>query len=344
MLGAGERAYAYGKACGIIGKSFVGKRVRSLENVSRLSELDRLIFPASSQNLPEKELLIDIEGRIISRSVNSIISIVKCFSVVPEFFSLLVRSYEYADLKSAIIGALEKEVKAPAHADLGPFQTVNFGAWPDIPGMIKKTEFAFLLDSKDVFDEKQGFVLLQTALDRHYYNTLWKSLFSLPVNDRRTAEKILSAEISIRNSGWALRLRRYYGMQANEVKPHLIDIRVKRKVMHGSSSLSEEAVCSLEYPLDNFAPWSSWRWKEFLNPDSGGKLWQADPRYFQNTSSRYLYRLAKNNFRLHPFSLDTVFCFIKLKQFEEDILTSSSEGLGMGMSGRDVLSLLGVEL
>jgi len=38
--------------------------------------------------------------------------------------------------------------------------------------------------------------------------------------------------------------------------------------------------------------------------------------------------------------LDSCFCFIKLKQFEEDLLTSYAEGLGMGMSGKDVLAML----
>ena len=40
---------------------------------------------------------------------------------------------------------------------------------------------------------------------------------------------------------------------------------------------------------------------------------------------------------------DAAACFIKLKQFEEDLLTSVAEGLGLGMSGRDVFSLLEVE-
>jgi vacuolar-type H+-ATPase subunit C/Vma6 len=48
-------------------------------------------------------------------------------------------------------------------------------------------------------------------------------------------------------------------------------------------------------------------------------------------------------FRRRPFSIDTAFCFIKLKQFEEDVLTSVAEGLGMGMSGEDIFAVLEVE-
>jgi len=107
--------------------------------------------------------------------------------------------------------------------------------------------------------------------------------------------------------------------------------------------LAKEALDCLDFQLDNYSDWSSWRWKDFLNPPFEARHWQADPRFFQNAASRYLYSLARHNFRLNPSSLDTVFCFIKLKQFEEDVLTSSAEGLGIGMSVRDTISMLGVE-
>jgi len=368
MIDFGERSYTYAKASGIISKSFVGKRVRDLEKAGRLSELDRLVFPASAKNLPEKELLRDLEKRIIDREVNSIISIVKCFSHPPEFFKLLIRGYEYADLLSAINASVDKERNAPAHVDLGRFQTVHFEAWPDIPKMIEGTAFVFLLEKlkkikndKGSFSEKQGFSL-QSALDQHYYTALWKALFSLHENDRQIAERILSDEISLKNASWALRLRTFYQMPAKEVKQHLVDIpeekhgasarylrvwrhesALERKPRDVSASLVHEAVVSLDYQLDDYSDWSSWRWKEFLNPPVEGRHWQADPRFFQNAASRYLYNLARHNFRFSPSSLDSTFCFIKLKQFEEDILTSSVEGLGIGMPVKDTLSMLGVE-
>ena len=161
-----EKSYAYSKACGIIGKSFVGKRIWKLESVGRLSELDRMVFPDTSRDLPEKELLVDLENRIISRAVHSIISIVNCFYDPPEFFTLLLRSYEYADLKSAILSVFDKEKSPPAHTDLGRFQTVHFLKWPDIAAMIKDTEFSFLLNEKDLLKQKD--VTLETVVDIHY--------------------------------------------------------------------------------------------------------------------------------------------------------------------------------
>jgi vacuolar-type H+-ATPase subunit C/Vma6 len=356
----GERAYSYAKACGITGKSFIGKRVRSLERVGRLTELDSMVFPESPGNLPEKELLLDLEKRIISRSVQSIISIVDCFSKPAEFLLLLIRGYEYADLLNALNAYMEKDKSAPAYTNLGRFQTVRFKAWPDVKAMIQGTAFDFLLSDSilpDFSNEKKSIpkvehgdktkrsFSLQSLLDKHYYNALWCSLFSLPARDRNAAVRILSEEISLKNCSWVLRLRTYYGMSSDEVKTHLVDIPEGGKKNQGKSrrSLAKDALECLEFPLDNFSAWSSWRWKELLNPLSGARQWHADPRHFQNAASRHLYHLARQFFRANPSSLDSIYCFIKLKQFEEDVLTSSAEGLSVGMSGRDVLSMLGVE-
>ncbi|AEF80719.1 V0D/AC39 family V-type ATPase subunit [Leadbettera azotonutricia] len=343
MPGAGERAFAYAKACGIMGKSFVGKRVSHLGNITRLSELDRLVFPDTSRDLPEKELLVDLEGRLIKRAADAIIAIVDSFRKPPELLSLLIRSYEYADLKTALNavsgGEIPAEQAKPGFTDLGRFSTINFAAWPNIPAMIKGTEFEFLLNRQGEMDKEKPGISIQAELDRHYYESLWKSLKKLPAGDRRVSERILAEEISLRNAVWALRLRTYYRMQADEVRSHLIDINAA--IQGKAVSLAADAFDSLDRVLDNRQAWKGWKRSEFLNPDMGE--WKLDPRYFQNTASQYLYRLARRSFRSNPASLDTVFCFIKIKQFEEDILTSSAEGLGLGMASREIFGMLGVE-
>ncbi|GHU66250.1 hypothetical protein FACS189447_06730 [Spirochaetia bacterium] len=343
MPGAGERAFAYAKACGIIGKSFVGKRVSSLGNITRLSELDRLVFPDASRDLPEKELLVDLEGRLIKRAVDSIIAIADSFRKPPELLSLLIRSYEYADLKTvlniAASGELPAEQTRPNFTDLGHFGTINNAAWPNIPMMIKGTEFEFLLNRKGELDREKTGISIQAELDRRYYEALWISLRKLPAKDRRASERILAEEISLRNAVWVLRLRTYYGMKASEVRSHLIDINAT--IQGKTVSLAADAFDALDRLLDNRQAWNGWKRADFLNPDTGE--WKADPRYFQNTASQYLYRMARRSFRSNPASLDTVFCFIKIKQFEEDVLTSSAEGLGLGMASREVFGMLGVE-
>jgi vacuolar-type H+-ATPase subunit C/Vma6 len=337
MPAGGERAYVYAKACGIIGRSFTGKRIPRLRAVTRLSELERLVFPLPARDLPGRELLKDLERRIAGRAVKQILTIVDSFARPPELLIRLLRVYEYSDLKTCLNLISAGEKNAPAFTDIGRFRTLRLEAFPDLDAMVRGTEFDLIREKAPALRGGDT-IPAQTALDRRYYTRLWESLRRLPAHDRGAAEKILGEEIALRNCVWALRLRTYYGMEAGEGGEHLLDLPLKSGV-----SAAADAEAALEFPLDSRSAWKGWARESFLNNEKSGESWKADPRFFQNRVSNYLYRLALRLFRRRPFSLDTAFCFIKLKQFEEDLLTGVAEGLGMGMSGEDVLAVLEVE-
>jgi vacuolar-type H+-ATPase subunit C/Vma6 len=323
----------YAKACGILGKSFVSRRIPDLTRPDRLSALDRLVFPGESRELPERELLPDLERRITGRAVSQILSIVSSYARPPEILLRLLRTWEYADLKAALNALVGGETSFPSWTGLGPFGTVRFVAYPDLPAMLKGTEFDFLLDKELNLIRGGDAVKAQTELDRYYYRSLWLALKKLPSRDRTASEQILGEEIALRNCIWALRLRSYYGMSGREVSEHLMDI---------SDSLARDARAMLDFSLDTRSAWEGWKRERFLNPEIPGRLWTVDPRCFQNAAGDYLYKLALRAFRRRPFSIDTAFCFIRIKQYEEDLLTSVAEGLGLGMSGQDVFALLEV--
>ena len=361
MLDAGERAYAYTKACGIIGKSFVGRRINALAGLHSLNELDRLVFPNLRYDLPGQELLVDLEIRIAKRAVKHVLAVINSFVKPPELLVRQLRSYEYSDLKTCL-HCLAGGIKTlPPLNDIGRFRTLRFEAFPDIEAMITGTEFEFVL-RKNLWVIKSGNfdpTPLETDLDLHYYMKLKESLRGLSADDRSFAERILAEEISLRNCVWALRLRSYFKKNASETKKHLMDITMRTGIeeipggLHehrrsGShvkeTALAAEAFEMLELPLDYRLPWQGWRWEKFLNLETPGELWRIDPRYFQNAASEYLYQLALYCFHNMPLAVSAIFCYIKLKQFEEDLLTSIAEGIGLGMPGRDVFKLLEVFL
>jgi vacuolar-type H+-ATPase subunit C/Vma6 len=341
----GERAYAYAKACGITGKSYVGKRLSRLSGLTRLSELDRLVFGKNARDLPERELLVDLEQRIINRTAAQIITLVDSFTKPPELLTLLVRDFEYTDLKRIINALSAGERIPPAYTDIGRFGSINYRAYPNCSLMFKDTEFEFLLEDLLNLSSRNPMVI-QKKLDHHYYTGLWESLFKLAPRDRKSIEGILMEELSLRNAAWALRMRTYYNMSDEEVREYLVFIPAPKDYprRHGShpSTLADDALDTLSLALDNRADWDRWRWVSFLNPRRSGESWVADPRYFQNAAAEHLYRLARHSFRIRPFSLDMTACFIKLKLFEEDLLISVAEGLSLGMGAQDVLELLGV--
>jgi vacuolar-type H+-ATPase subunit C/Vma6 len=330
----------YARACGIIGKSFVGKSIARLGGLTRLSELDRLVFAAEARDLPERELLLDFERRVLNRAADHIISVVDSFHNPPELLVLMTRDFEYADLKRAIAAVAAGEKTAPAFTGIGRFATVDFAAYPRFDRMLLDTEFGFLEeDLKDLSGVSTA--LIQNKLDRHYYTALWDSLSKLAPSDRSSIEHILADELSLRNASWALRLRVYYGMAAEQVRNYLIQGHAGRHGKAGEHTVVDDALASLNMALDNPAEWARWRWAKFLNRSVPGESWTADPRFFQNAAAQHLYRLAWFSFLHRPFALDSVACFIKLKLFEEDLLVSVAEGISMGMGSRETLELMG---
>ena len=332
--------YVYAKACGIIGKSFVGKRISSLAALHSLSEMERLLFPDQHRDLPGRELLADIEGRIIERTVRQIMAIAGSYTQTPEIITRMIRSYEYGDLKICVQHIASGEKKPPRFCDIGRFRTVNFDAFPDMNAMLKNTEFKFLL-SRDLKGLKTGSdtASVETKIDFLFYRGLIESLASLPAEDREITRKMLTDEISLRNCTWALRLRTYYRKMAGEALKHLMDIKLQGEK---SASLAAEAVQSLNFPLDSRSSWQGWKWEQLLNHEQASSHWTADPRHFQNAASGYMYRLAMRCFHRVPLSVSSAFCFIKIKQFEEDLLTSIAEGLALGLDSASVFRLLEV--
>ncbi|MDR3146020.1 MAG: V-type ATPase subunit [Treponema sp.] len=321
----------YAKACGIIGKSFVGKGMTRLTPVTRLSELDRLVFPHNPRDLPERELLRDLESRLEGRAAGRIVSVLNSFSKPPDFLVRLLRAYEYADIKICLTAIAAGESGAPAHIDLGQFGVVNFAAYPDPQGMFRASEFAWICAETLSEATVEGIL---TGLDQRYYRGLWDAMGKLAKRDRSAIEGILREEISLRNAAWALRLRTYYGMDGDSIRKRLISIECP------GPSVEALALSSLSLALDNRGDWQKWKAAGMLNPELPGAPWKADPRYFQNAASVHLYRMCWHTLRRRPFSMDTAACFIKLMLFEEDYLTSVAEGLSLGLAVPDVFAIL----
>ncbi len=331
MTTSGERAYAYAKACGILGKSFIGPRIARLAGIARLSDLDRLIFAAKTVELPERELLVDLERRISRRTIGQILALVANYPRLPDLLERLIRAWEYADVKTALNARSADGISPPESTDLGRLGTVDFSAYPDLKAMLRGTEFDWVAQN-----QTPAAMAVQTELDQRYYHSLWEALRKTPRGERVYTERLLAEEISLKNCAWALRLRVYYDYPEAEIRKNLVDLP------YSGGSLQDDALATLSRAVDQRSEWRGWNREYLLNPEKPGEAWRVDPRCVQNAAANRLYRQARLYFRRRPFTLDSTACFIKLKQFEENLLTSVAEGLALGLSSRDVLSLLEV--
>ncbi|MCL2213629.1 MAG: V-type ATPase subunit [Treponema sp.] len=346
-----DSGYAYAKASWIIGKSFLGKRISFLSGLHTLSDFDRQIFPDSYRELPGRELLPSLEKRIIQRCVKQILGVVKSYSQPPRLLIRMLKGFEYSDLKECLAHIAGGKDDLPVISDIGRFKTVRFDAYPDIEAMIKKTEFESLLSS-DIKSIKKGadLISIDAKIDYRFYQSLIESLSQLDYDDRETASRLIADEISLRNCFWALRLRTYYQKSEIETAKYLMDYKLLGNIHQKRASLNAEAKSSLDFSLDIRENWQGWRWERFLNHEDtvypsgtvhpSAAHWSADPRYFQNAASEYLYHLAFHGFHSSPMSVGAIFCFIKLKMFEEDLLTSVAEGLALGMDSGTIFKIL----
>jgi len=323
-----DSLYAYAKACGIIGKSFTGKRTAHLGGLHTLGELSRLVFPSFQGEMNEKRSfpLYDLERRIEQNAVEKILSIINSYSQPPSILIRQLMAYEYTNLK-ACLHNIAKGDEIPRFYDIGRFRTIHFKAYPNLKVMLAGTEFEFIHPDR-ISLAGDDIIKIEIQLDIHYYVEFKKSLEELAGEDRDFAERILKDEISIRNCIWALRLRTFYGKTSGEISGYL--------------DLLPEVKKSLEMQLDTRDDWRSWKWERFLNPEKQGENWSINPVYFQNAAFHYLNKIALHGFHRIPMSASSILCFIKIKQYEEDILTSLAEGLKMGMDSASVLTMLGV--
>lgn len=352
-----SRSYIYAKACGIISKSFIEGRESRLLNISSIAEFNAAVFGGarsagstdSSAGLSGAAKDISptaLERSLITKTVGEILLILKAYTKAPYLLVRLIKSYEYADLKNAL-AAIHANKPAPEIVSLGRWTGIDWGAYPNLKKMISgrcknghaDLEYGFLLETSI---EKSSDVEIQATLDKRYYSLLLAALRELPHSEVPRFAHILTEEISLANCSWALRLRSYYEMSAKAVSARLIDESLAGGKYAKSKSLASDAKKSLSLALDHRAEWENWRRIRFLNPEPPASYWKCDPRYFQHHASVYLYKLARSSFRRNPWTLDTAACFIRLKQFEEQLLCGVAEGLALGVSANESLGIMGV--
>ncbi len=332
MTDSGERSYAYAKACALIGKSYLSSRVNSLLGIKRLSELDHLIFPQTPDDLPERPLSTRFERRLFDRSAERIAKILKAFNKPPAFLIRLLRVYEYTDVKACLAALSDGKKNAPPYTALGEYGTVRFSAYPDWLAMVADTEFA-------VFEAPAASTRLsetENAIDAAYYKALWADISRLPGRERNSCAALIAEELALKNVMTSLRLRVYYRSSEEELEARLINPDPRK------AEFTSAARQCVNFPLDQREEWAKWPYAKLLNPPVQGEYWSIDPRYIQNAAARYLYKNALVRFRFHPFGLDGLAAFVRLLQYEEDLLTSVAEGLTIGVSVKDVYSALGV--
>ncbi|MDR2491547.1 MAG: V-type ATPase subunit [Spirochaetaceae bacterium] len=359
-----ERSFLYAKACGIYGKSFLKSRAAELDACSSLDALCALLglpplpaslsggaaspsAAASTAASPQAAAsqgsrgaaLSKLETQIHRNAEAQIRRLLDTFARIPPLLLVILRRVEVEDLSNALAAAGGGEAECPPHTDLGRSASVDFSLYPDLERMLAESPYQALSAHIKKIDISKNYTFYQAELDKMYWRGFFSAVQKSRPADCRAAAAIGRAELELQNAARVLRLRVYYGLGAEDVKAHLINIQPDGT----SRPLDRQARAALDYPLDHRAPWQGWRFAAFLNPETPGVVWRADPRAFENNAAFYIYKMAKKKFHAAPFSLDTAAAFMYLKRTEARLLAAAAEGLALGIQPAETFKMLSFE-
>lgn len=332
---SGAYAYVYAKACGIVSKSFVGKKSGRLFSVKTLGELWTLLFEEELPMVPEGLLAYEIERKARGEFISSFISLLSAFDKPEPVCLALLDYFNFENYKILVHALDEKQKDVPFFNNLGDYSTLNLAKWPSFTEMVRGTFFAgFGLSLPEKPDASW-----ENMLDKLFYRNLWDSVNKIPSGQRDFAIHIIKNQIEIENISWALRLRVYFDMKREDIIPMLVFEDAENP--SSKDVLGGTAVEALELPLDNIEAWKSWKFFKFLNPWSDSSLWSVDPRYFEQAGFTWLGQQSLKNFHRNPFSVNTLLCFFKIKQSEVSLIRTAAEGIRLQVSEKEMADFRG---
>ncbi len=333
---SGASAYVYAKASGMLARSFIGQRASRLFEAKTISELWSLLFKTEIPLVPENMLAQALEQKAEEQFIRDFSNLLDIYSRPDPVSVLLLQSYAYNDLKDVASALRDGARDIPDVYDLGQYGVFNWKAWPDIALITGETPAAWYNRTPTVQEEMEW----ETRLDIQYIQMLWKGVKQLPLRDRNPARDILLEDIRLDNINWAMRLRVYYGMSAQEIIPRLAG---EAENPDTQDILAGPAIKMLDFGVDNYADWEKWQYAPLLNPHEEGVIWSPDPRWVQQMSHVKLYKLALSRFHRHPFTAGVLISWFRIKQQELRYIRTATEGLRLHIPDSELKDFVGVQ-
>ena len=328
-------AYIYAKVCGMLSKSYVGDRAAKLFSVKSLNELWGLLFMEEVPAVPETLLARQIEKKTEEKFISEYIKLVSCYSKPVKLLVNMLRSYDYENIKEIGAALCFKEDKMPDIVDIGSFSEITYKEWPNIAKMTENSAFAWYNKIPDIHEQQ----LNDTKLDQQYVLELGKAIKELPSEEKKVAFDLFKTEYTLKNISWVMRLKVYYGLEKEDILPRLAYASPNHDE---TDEIAEQAIKIINYPVDSFSEWAEWIYKDLLNPNEEGVVWNLDPRWFEGEARKKDFRNAEKLLHRYPNSVAVLLCFFKMKSYELDCIRAIAEGLKMNVESSQILAAAGM--
>ncbi len=332
---SGSVEYVYAKTSGMLAKAFVGARANRLFQAKNLADLWHIVFNTSAPTKPETYLAKAIEKEAEDRFIKEYVSLMDSFGKPEPVALQLLHSFDFANIKKINFALRTGEKKLPDITDIGSFSQINYRAWPKLSKMTaggKFDWFSSVVEAKDVkfFEHK---------LDAQYVAELWQAVQKTKGEARESIEELIKEQLIFNNIIWALRLRLYYDMPADEIVDYLAGSGSKPVK---DDILIKPVVKILNKSLDIYSEWSSWTYADLLNPADDTATWVIDPRYLQRAANNRVHKMALRMFHRFPCSSACLVPWFMIRQLELDYICTATEGLRLDVDTEETKEFAGI--
>ena len=335
MEDSGASAYVYAKASALLSKTYIGPRASKLFNVKSLAELWTLVFKTDVPLVPQVLLGEMIEEEAEKRFIKQYISLIEVYEKPNELLTDMLLFYDIENLKEIGAALCSKEHSMPHILEFKKYSVLNYKAWPDIASITKGSPFSWY-NSVPAEHEQQ---YTDAKLDNQYVKMMWESVNKFSGDEGNSVIDFIRKDFVMMNIIWALRLKVYYEMPADQIIEHLAGAGGKA----GSGDpLAGPAVAILDKPVDSFADWENWKYAKMLNPHEEGVVWKIDPCWIENVFKAGMYRRAQNLFHENPLSELSLVAWFKIKQHECDIIRTAVEGIRLNVDTAEAKKFAGI--
>jgi len=328
-------AYVYAKACGILAKSFTGKKASRLFECQSLSSLWTLLFNTPVPQVPEKLLAQQIEEEAFSRFLTQYIKFVDCYTRPKDILIDQLAIYEAENLKEVGGALCDGQKECPPLINLGKMSRLNFKAYPDIKKITKDSLFAWY-DTVPSIHEEQNF---DFKVDLQVIRHLWASIQKLDGSDKAEVQKLFYEEYAVKNIIWALRLKINFQFENEEIIKKLIYVT---DAADKKDPLAAPAIEVLQKDKDNYNDWAKWKYADLLNPYENASYWSVDPRWIEIKNRSRMNKIALNNFHQYPMSVVSLLSWYKIKNYELSCIRTAVESLRLNIDSKEAMKSIGV--
>ncbi|HUI69699.1 MAG TPA: V-type ATPase subunit [Spirochaetia bacterium] len=324
-------SFVFAKIYGKAAKTYVGANFQDLLRLKRLQEIYDQLFPGQRVAPQEEPQSRELEAKIATAGISSMIQVLSLLRDPAEILVHILRKFEYQSLKSVIRSISRQGEEEPVIWDLGKYALLRPARSRDLEKAVTASPYAWILPhvhSRPLFE-------VENMLDRDYCSRLLTLARNLPRRDRTGVLRLVSLEMALSNAIWALRLRFFFGLDAQAAHSLLIP--------GGVDAHRKALTQAFEMPADSLEGWRQWKYGWLIDDQLGESFRAPDPvRAEQKATGRLLLR-AHQLLHEDPFTLTPIVAYFKLKELETGMLKIAVEALQLSVPEHEVLSMVGAD-